>query len=325
MNYSRMAIFANLLFVIIALMPTHGKAEMTASEFDALLDSISNWGRWGQEDQLGALNFITPAKRREAAQLLREGTLISLAHGCRDGENAEPGGFTHRMLQTGEQEGDSASDMFTLKFHGMGQTHLDALCHLFYKGTMYNGFPRNIVTEAGAAKLSVLNVKDGVLTRGVLMDIPQLRGVPFLAGRRPILPSDLDEWEKRSNVRVGAGDAVFIRTGRWSRQSASGPWDYAEDSAGLDASCLRWLHSRDIAILGSDLASDVLPSGTSAARLPVHVGAIWAMGVPILDNCDLERLSEESIKRERWDFMLMFSPLPVEGGTGSPVNPIAGF
>ena len=234
--------------------------------------------------------------------------------------------FGHRMVSTGLNENaDSAADIYSVQYHGYLQTHLDALCHLFYKGQMFNGIPQREVTESGAGKLSVVKMKDGLFTRGILMDIPKLTRVAYLPGKKAIYPEDLDAWEKKAGIRVGPGDAILIRTGRWARRAAQGDWDFEQDSAGLYITCLRWLKSRDVSILGSDLATDVAPSGVEGPKMPIHWGAIWSMGVPILDNLDLERLSDTAAKQNRWEFLLTAAPLAVEGGTGSPINPIASY
>jgi kynurenine formamidase len=299
---------------------------MSLKQVDELITSVSNWGRWGKDDQLGALNLITAAKRRDAARLVREGIPVSLAHNAVKDAADKAQAFGHRMVSTGAtQNADSAADVYSVQYHGYYQTHLDALCHLFYKGKMFNGISQREVTESGAGRLSVLKMKDGLFTRAVLMDIPRLTGVAYMPGKKPIYPEDLDAWEKKAGIRVGAGDAILIRTGRWARRAAHGDWDFEHDSPGLYITCLRWLKSRDVAILGSDLASDVSPSGVEGPKMPIHWGAIWSMGVPILDNLDLERLSETAAKQNRWEFLLTAAPLAVEGGTGSPINPIATY
>ena len=251
------------------------------------------------------MNLITPEKRKEAAKLVHEGVSFSLAHNVIKQKPDGSVDFEHKMVSTGVQPGSEFSaDRYGVQYHGYSQTHLDALCHLFYKGHMFNGISEREVTDKGAGRLSVIQMKNGLFTRGVLMDIPRLLGVEYLPGKRAILPAELDAWEKKAGIKVGSGDAIFIRTGRWARQAAHGVWDYEADSAGLDASCLPWLHSRDVAILASDLASDVMPSGIAGVKMPIHWGAINAMGVPILDNCDVEHLSAETAKRNRWDFLL---------------------
>jgi len=153
--------------------------------------------------------------------------------------------------------------------------------------------------------------------------MPQLLGVRYLEGTRALYPEDLDAWEAKAGVRVGAGDAILIRTGRWTRRQLEGPWKILKGSAGLHASCLPWLKKRDVALVGSDLALDVLPSGVEGFELPVHWVCGVALGTPILDNCDLETVSAAAHARHRWVFLLSVAPLAVEGGTGSPVNPIA--
>jgi kynurenine formamidase len=290
-----------------------------------MMTSLSNWGRWGKEDELGALNLITPSKRKQTATLVKEGLTISLAHNTIKTKEEDSPPFEHRMVETGANSQVSSADVYSVQYHGYTQTHLDALCHLFYEGKMYNGFSQREVGEKGAARLSVIHVKNGILTRGVLVDLPNLFGVPYLKGPKPVYAEDLEAWEKKSGVKIGSGDAVLIRTGRWARRAAEGSWDIGNNSAGLHASCLPWLKKRDIAVLGSDLATDVMPSGVNGVAMPVHQVAIVAMGVPILDNCDLEELSKTAARLKRWEFQLTVAPLAVEGGTGSPVNPIASF
>ena len=147
----------------------------------------------------------------------------------------------------------------------------------------------------------------------------------YLKGDRAIYPEDIEAWQKKTGVAVGSGDAVIIRTGRWARWEAEGEWDIEKDSAGMHVSCMPWFREKDVALLGSDLAMDVMPSRVEGIRMPVHLVTIVAMGVPILDVCDLEAISEAAARRNRWDFLLTMAPLAVEGGTGSPINATATF
>lgn len=306
-------------------MASPGTRTLDHQDIDAMMKTLSNWGRWGKADELGALNLITPEKRRQAAGLVREGVAISLARNAIKIHQDDSPPFEHTMVETGLNSTISSADTYSVRYHGFTVTHLDALCHMFYKGLMYNGFRQQDVTEKGAGKLSVIWMKDGIFTRGVLMDMPRYWGVKFLDGNRSISPEDLEGWDKKAGVKVGSGDAIFIRTGRWARRAAQGPWEIMRNSAGLHASCLPWLKQRDVAVVASDLATDVMPSGVEGVVLPVHLVTIVGMGVPILDNCDLEALSEAASARHRWDFLLTVTPLAVEGGTGSPVNPVATF
>jgi kynurenine formamidase len=301
------------------------KKKLTKADVDGMMTSLSNWGRWGKDDQRGALNLITPQKRRQAAALVKEGVAISLARPAVKEPVDDSPAFVHRMVALPKegQEIASAADEYSVRYHGFTQTHLDGLCHLIYKGKMYNGFSQKELTAQGARKLGVENIKDGIFTRCVLIDMPRLLEVRYLDGKRAIYPEDLEAWERKAGVKVESGDALLIRTGRWARRDLEGPWDILKGSAGLHASCLPWLKERDVAVVGSDLALDVLPSGVEGFELPVHWVCGVALGTPILDNCDLEKVSEAANTRKRWVFLLTVAPLAVEGGTGSPVNPLA--
>jgi kynurenine formamidase len=301
--------------------------KLTKADVDRMMTELSNWGRWGKEDQLGAINLITPAKRKQAASLVKEGVSVSLARDVEKEpavDNTRP--FEHVMNLTGANNpGPFSLDTYSVNYHGYAHTHIDALCHMFYQGKMYNGFLQSEVTQKGGARLSILNLKQGIFTRGILIDAARLTGVAYLEPGTPIYPEDLEAWEKKTGLKVSSGDVVFIRTGRWARRAAVGPWDVGAGSAGLHASCARWLKQRDVAIIGSDAASDVVPSGVEGVSLPIHQLVLVALGVHIFDNCDLEALGEEAAKRNRWEFLLTASPLAVPGGTGSPLNPIATF
>ena len=190
---------------------------------------------------------------------------------------------------------------------------------------MYNGFSQQEVTREGASKLDILTLRDGIFTRAILIDLPQLKGVPYLDAGTPIYPEDLEAWEKKTGLRVSSGDVVFVRTGRWVRRAAVGPFTSASGMAGLHASCAWWFRERDVAMVGTAAVTDVRPSGIEGPGFPLHRLLLVALGVHIFDNCDLEELAETTTRLKRWDFLLTLAPMPVPGGTGSPVNPIATF
>ncbi len=308
--------------------PSSSRRDLTKTDIDRWMKSLSNWGRWGTHDQLGALNLITPAKRKEAAALVRDGVSVSLA---RDAElvkaldNDSP--FVHEMTATGQKPagGQFCLDTYSVSYHGFAHSHMDSLCHMFYNGRMFNGYSQQEVTDKGAGVLAITNVKNGVFTRGILMDIPRLKNVPYLEPGQAIYPEDLDAWEKKAGVKVTAGDVAIIRTGRWARRAAKGPWNVAAKSAGLHASCAEWFRQRDVAMIGSDAASDVMPSGVAGVEQPIHQLMLISMGVAIFDNCDLEAVGRAANERKRWEFLLTAAPLAVPGGTGSPLNAIATF
>jgi kynurenine formamidase len=297
---------------------------MATAEVMALHESLSNWGRWGADDQLGALHLITPAVTAAAATLVQTGRTVSCARPLAPQPAADnPAPVAHHMIGTAT-EGWGA-DYFAIASHGYATSHIDALCHIFHEGHLYNGYPTDTVTAHGATKLGIHRLRAGIVTRGVLIDIPALRGVDALTPGDPIFPDELEAAEERAGITVRSGDALLIRTGRWTWREAHGPWDVNTGLAGLDASCLPWLHQRNIATLGSDGVSDVLPSRVDGVGMPIHTIAIVAMGIHLMDNLDLDQIARTCAEEGRWEFMLAVAPLVLQRGTASPVNPIAVF
>ena len=211
--------------------------------------------------------------------------------------------------------------------HGPGTTHLDAFAHIFFDGRMWNGYGvSDLVTmEGGAAKNSILNLKNGVVTRGVLYDIPRLKGVPYLEPGARITVDDLETWEQHAGVRVGPGDAMLIRWGRWAREDAIGPFDTAAEAAGPDNRVIPWLRERDVAIVGWETPGYVPQPEGDLSRLALHNFVLTMLGVHLIDRGDFDALSEAAASRERWEFMITIAPLPIPNGTGSPINPLAIF
>lgn len=316
----RLSVLAFLVTPLLAQAP----ANLTKSDIDNMMKELSNWGRWGKDDQKGTVNLITPAQRKQAAALVTEGISISLARNTdpvKGVDNSSP--FIEKMSPP--VDGQFNMDEYTVSFHGVAHTHFDALSHVFHDGQMYNGFPESTVKPDGAGVLAVTAYSEGILTRGVLVDIAWLRGVPYLDPSAVIHPADFDAWEKKTGVHIQSGDAVFVRTGRWAYRAAKGPWDIGSHAAGLYASCARWLKQRDVAVLGSDSSHDAAPSGIPGVSFPVHQLLIVAMGMPLFDQCDLEVLAKAAASRNRWTFLFTAAPVRVTGGTGGPINPIATF
>ncbi|MDP6580179.1 MAG: cyclase family protein [Vicinamibacterales bacterium] len=300
--------------------------DVTQAMVEGWMTELSNWGRWGDDDQLGALNLITPDKRKQAAALVREGISVSMSHNYlteRAADATSP--FEHEMTGVG-RGGAFVGDRFSIAYHGYAHSHMDSLCHMAHEGVMYNGFTRaNDVSDAGCGKLAILDAKQGIMTKGVLMDIARLKGVDYLEPGTPIYVEDLEVWERQAGVRVEPGDILLVRAGRWARRAEVGPWATGREAAGLHASVGPWLKERDVAMIGSDYTNDALPSGVDGVSQPIHQLVLVAMGVRIFDNLDLEAVAEEAARQNRWEFMLTAAPLAVTGGTGSPLNPIATF
>lgn len=303
---------------------------VTQADMDRWKKELSNWGRWGKDDEKGTLNLITPAKRKQAAALVKEGFAVSLARDAateKDTDNPQP--YEDVMLSDGSGR-PAAADRISVAFHGLAHTHMDALAHHFHDGKMYNGFSRAeyVSMQDGATKASIYQAKDGIFTRGILMDLPRLKGVPYLEPGTAIYIEDLEAWEKQASVKVSSGDAIFIRTGRWVHRAKLGP---STAEAGLDASVIPWLKQRDVALIGSEMALTAmpLPATTQITKQeddrPLHNFVLVALGMQIFDNCDLTAISEAAAARKRWEFLLIAAPLPLRRATGSPINPIGLF
>ncbi len=298
--------------------------EVTRETIDRWMVELSNTGRWGQDDERGTLNLITPEITAHAATLVRAGISVSLSHDyiTEQAEDATSP-LEHEMLGN---QGAFASDRLGVAFHGYAHSHMDALCHNSWEGRTYNDFPRaEVVTEDGCARLGINNWKQGIVTRGILMDIASLRGVAYLEPGEAIHVEDLEAWEERTGLRVGPGDVVLVRSGRWARRAEEGPWATGRLAAGLHPSVAPWLHERGVSMIGSDYTNDQLPSGIQGVFMPIHQLTLVAMGMPLFDNLDLEDLARVAAEQGRWEFMLVAAPLAVEGGTGAPLNPLAIF
>ena len=304
----------------------------TEAEVLGYFETLSNWNRWGPDDELGTLNHITPAARRAAAALVREGLTVSCAWDIETTPRADQlfGTPQRYMLATGRDplalgRGGTAVEVTSFAFHGVTITHLDGLSHMFWDGRMYNGRPAGLVTAAGGAgHHAVTAFRDGIVTRGVLMDVPALDGRPWLDEGEGVFPEHLEAAEARQGVRVRAGDAVLLRTGkgRRLREEAERP---PRSAGGWHAASLPWLHEREAAVIGADTAQEAGGPGYDAVPMPVHLIGVTAMGLPLIDNCDLEALAEACERLGRWEFLFCVQPLPMQGGTGGAVNPVAVF
>lgn len=317
-----MMVLAGVSFVAAQARPAVAPGP---AEFDRWMTQLSNWGRWGARDELGTVNLITPAVRKAAAALVTEGYSVSLARRLNDVAAVDnPAPFLDKV-PAGPADAQFNTDDFALPVHGFGFTHMDALSHVSYHGKMYNGVPTPSTVTAGRRRLSVEAFGNGIVSRGVIVDIPWLRGVPYLEPGSAVTPAELDAWEKKTGVTIRSGDVVFVRTGRWALRDTRGPWDIAAKAAGVDASAASWFKRRDIAIFGSDGSGDVMPSTVKGVDFPLHPLFLVAMGTPMLDQCDLEAIAKAAIARQRWTFMVTLAPLRASAGTGSPVNIIGTF
>ena len=299
---------------------------ITQAEYDRWQTELTNWGRWGKDDQMGALNLITPAKRKQAAALVKEGVSVSLASNAATMKAVDVPCPVEWAMVTASQA--AATDRIAYPcIHGAGTTHIDSFAHIFFKGKMWNGYPvdGNVSREQGASKNSVLNMKNGVVTRAVLYDIARLKGVSYLEPGTRIFPEDLEAWEKRTGVRAGSGDALLLRWGRWARGAKLGPWNTDEAAAGLDNSVIPWIKKRDIALIAWETPGYMPQPPGDLGRLALHNFVLSHLGVMLIDRGDFDALADTAAARNRWEFMVTVGPLPIPNGTGSPVNPLAIF
>jgi kynurenine formamidase len=306
----------------------------TPERLEELYEQCSNWGRWGDDDELGALNLLTPQRRTAAMASVRSGRSISLANDLPKVPSAEnPFPAHHHMLASGDaldSNGipgyEATRDYVGTDVHGLGVTHIDALCHMFAKGRSYNDATPDTVKSTGATANTIMAAADGIVGRGVLLDVARALGEPHLPGNTAITPDQLDATCAAQGVEVGEGDLLLVATGRDARRTESrGRFDpIADGMAGLHAECLPWLHERGIALLGGDGISDPMPGlGIAEWPFPIHQIAITRLGLMLIDNCRLDDLAAACADAGAWDFLLSVAPLRVPGGTGCPVNPIA--
>ena len=300
-------------------------AELRA-QYEQWRQEFNTWGRWGPGDNKGASNLITPEKVRSATGLVQNGLVVSLAPPVPQVAAADvPETGLFRRTTNRITEGGTA-DTYQVSYHGLTVAHMDTWCHFFENGQMYNGIPveGNLNPEEGCRQGSVMNWRDGVATRAVLYDIAQLKGVEWVEPGTPITRADLEAWEEMSGVRAGPGDVVLLYTGRWKRRAAVEPW--RDQVAGYYADTIPWMHERMPAFLGHDFNIDWNPRpGWEGVRNPIHVAALNWMGIGIVECLDLEQAVTTARELDRYEFLITFAPLPVEGGTGSPLNPLAIF
>lgn len=303
---------------------------MTAHDFRILHERLRDRAAGPAEGgRCGALRHLTPERVAAAVAEVRLGRSVSLAAPIETVPGPDdPEPAVHRM--TGPGPGDLgsdglhfATDRFAMNVHGDADSHLDALCHVVFDGELYGGVPASTVTAEGARALSVDVVRDGIVGRGVLLDIPRLRGVPWLEPGDHVTSEDLTAAETAQGVRVGPGDLLFVRTGHRLRRAELGPWNSAEARVGLHPTAMGFLAEREVTVLGGDGNNDTAPSAVSDIAFPVHVLAVRAMGIHLMDYLGFEDLVPVCARAGRWSFLCVVAPLRLTGATGSPVNPIA--
>jgi kynurenine formamidase len=312
-------------------------AHVTLRKFDEIFESVKNWGRWGDDDELGTLNFITPDMVRAAAALVRSGRQVTMAiplNKIAGPDNPSP--VIHHVVQGHDIDIDSstltfATDYLGMEFHGDCHTHMDALCHIAYKGRVYNGKPaQEVMTTRGATSLDVTSYSNGLVGRGVLLDVPRFRGVRWLEPAEAVTRAELEAVEQDEGVRLGEGDILVFRTGHHRRRLELGAWDNdyppaGQGKAGLHVDTIPWMHERKIAAFLPDGDGETVPSNVDGMIYPIHPLQVAAMGMFVSDSLQLEDVAQACAEEGRFEFMVVGLPLRLPGATGSPWNPIAIF
>lgn len=303
------------------------------AEFADLFDRVRAWEGGSGADELGRAGRLGPEAVLSAFAEVRTGESVSLAmpvNTVSGPDNPRPA--LHHMVDRCDAAGCDADeaeptcnkDFIGLDYHGKATSHLDALCHIAFRGQLYGGrSSADVVGRHGSTWGAVTHFRRGIVTRGVLLDIPAALGIPWLEPGTAILPAHLEQAASRLRVRIRPGNAVLVRSGHDARRAALGAWDADAASSGLHVDGFLQLADLGIAVLGSDGDSDLRPSPVRGVGSPIHALSLTALGIPLLDNLALTELADACRRHDRYTFALVVSPLVLPGGTGSPVNPLA--
>jgi kynurenine formamidase len=302
---------------------------LSHDEFAALFRHLKRTADRAAADRWGALNYITAAHVIAAAREVRLGRSVSLSRPIETepaADDPEParhdmtGALGDHHLARGL---DFATDRFAMNVHGDANSHIDALCHVIFDSKLYNDVPVDVITPTGATSLSIDAIQNGIVGRGVLLDIPRLHGQPWLEPGDNVTDGDLRAAEDAQHLHVGPGDLLFVRVGHSARRKQLGAWDATTARAGLHPTALEFVAERKIAALGGDGNNDTAPSTTEGVDFPVHALAMNALGIHLLDYLQFEDLAGVCEQEHRWTFLAVIAPLRLPAATGSPINPIA--
>ena len=313
------------LLLIVPIVCYGQSLSAEKKSFDNLFKKLDNTGKWGQNDRLGTINYITSEKVKSSLNYIKKGVSVSLSFKITE-DSLAPNNFNSDKLSSYSHETNElnfkgynwVTDNFSISYHGHTHSHIDALNHLSHNGLYYNQLK-------SPDELGVENLKNGVLTKAILIDLPLLKGKEFVEAGYKISVKDIIEFEKKFNVKIERGDILLIRTGRWKQKEIKGEWNFLLKSTGLHYNVMQFLSEREISILGSDGTNDSNPPLIEEEGSPIHKLSIVAMGMPLLDNLNLEQLSKKAKLFSTWEFFISVQPLKIDKGTGSPINAIALF
>jgi kynurenine formamidase len=308
---------------------------VSVEEFERIFDDVKNWGRWGPDDELGTMNYLTPDKVAAAARLVTSGRRVSMGipiNTVAGPDNPQPA--IQFVIQAHDVPVDDSKVRFALDFLGMGchgdsHTHMDALCHISYDGKTYNGRDANeVMKSTGATAQDVTVYRDGLVGRGVLLDIPRFRGCKWLEPGEAVTRAELEQCAATEEVELGEGDILVLRLGHHRRRLELGPWDNGPEGdgkAGIHVDAVPWMHEKRIAAFLPDGDGETVPSVVDGITYPIHPLQVVAMGMFVADSLQFEDLAAACNEEGRYEFMVAGLPLLIRGGTGSPWNPVAVF
>jgi kynurenine formamidase len=293
----------------------------TQDRVDAYFKELNNWGRWGNDDQRGTVNLVTPAKRQAAQALVKTGRTVSLARDV----TPQPVFMYSATFPSKRERADVVLDRFDMVYHGFWITHVDALCHVAWDGELYNGRSfADSLSVAGATWCPIDPLFDGITSRGVLLDVAAGRKEGYVTVGHPVTPTELDETARRQGVRVEPGDVVVVRSGDELFRKAHPDWvPRVSPHPGLHVACLEWFREKDIAAISWDMM-DERPIGYAGFGMGVHL-AIPFLGLALVDNTNPERLAAACKEMGRYEFLFTATPLRLVGSTGAPAHPLAIF
>jgi len=316
----------------------HDAQKFTMEHLRAVAERVSNWGRWGPDDEIGTLNFIGPEQVLDAARMVRKGKAISLGlnfdrSGPQRGLWGNRFNPIHSMLATGTDAVAGNQDAGGLRYADdmvsmplQCGTQWDALGHIFFDDKMWNGYDARLVDTNGAAKNGIEKVKHKMFGRGVLLDVARYLGVASLNDGDAVTCEDLDACAKSQGVEIRRGDFVIVRTGHMERCLAAGAWEgYAGGAApGLAFETAEWIHRKEIAAICTDTwGCEVRPNETDDCTQPWHWVVIPKIGITMGEIFNLKELADDCEQDRVYEFLFTAPPLPITHAVGSPINPMA--
>ena len=317
--------FNTLLLLLLVNISFGQVVSKEKLEFDIIYSQVNNINKWGADDKLGTINYITSQKVLSALKIPSKGTSVSLAFNMVvDSTRINSSTYDHLSKFSYKQNIAEHNgynwiwDNYEIAYHGFTHSHIDGINHLSKNGEMYNG-----ITDPSI--LGVDNYKNGIISKGVLIDVPLLHNKEYVEAGYKVTLKDIFDFVNKYNVKIEKGDILLIRTGRWIEKKIKGDWDFPNKSAGIHYNIIPYLSEREIAVLGSDGTNDSNPPLIKEEGSPIHMLTIVAMGMPLLDNLNLEELSKKAKEFNKWEFFISLQPLRFEGGTGSPLNALAIF